>query len=320
MEGEGGREREWGYTVGRTMFETDRLPSGWAERLNRMDEVWVPTEHHRKIFEEAKVRNIRVVGQGIDADQWSPDQADPMAWEVLDSYKQCNEDDVKFLSVFKWEKRKGHDILLPAFWEAFPPPTGASVAEGSSRGACLIVVTSLYHTEPEEVMGDIARYWNEATSQPARDFRNMQRVILLNGLSETELIAVFKSVDAFVLPSRGEGWGRPYMEAMSMGLPVVATNWSGPTAFVTEENGYLLPIQGLVDAGLDAFPGHKWADPDRVALKEILARIRDDPGERKRKGRQARQDVLDRWSHKKVAADVTKELERIAAAKALSAG
>jgi glycosyltransferase involved in cell wall biosynthesis len=47
-------------------------------------------------------------------------------------------------------------------------------------------------------------------------------------------VSLYRSVDAFVLPSRGEGWGRPYMEAMSMGLPVIATNWSGPTEFVNE--------------------------------------------------------------------------------------
>ena len=34
--------RKWGYIVGRTMFETDRLPEGWDDRLNNMDEVWVP--------------------------------------------------------------------------------------------------------------------------------------------------------------------------------------------------------------------------------------------------------------------------------------
>ena len=28
----------------------------------------------------------------------------------------------------------------------------------------------------------------------------------------------------------GEGWGRPHVEAMSMALPVIATNWSGSTA------------------------------------------------------------------------------------------
>jgi len=28
---------------------------------------------------------------------------------------------------------------------------------------------------------------------------------------------LYKAADAFVLPSRGEGWGRPHVEAMSMG-------------------------------------------------------------------------------------------------------
>ena len=36
------------YKVGRTMFETDRLPLGWHYKLNMMDEVWVPTEEQRK--------------------------------------------------------------------------------------------------------------------------------------------------------------------------------------------------------------------------------------------------------------------------------
>ena len=30
--------------IGRTMFETDRTPKGWVERLNKMDEIWVPTK------------------------------------------------------------------------------------------------------------------------------------------------------------------------------------------------------------------------------------------------------------------------------------
>lgn len=32
------------YSVGRTMFETDRIPKGWAKRLNGMDEIWVPAK------------------------------------------------------------------------------------------------------------------------------------------------------------------------------------------------------------------------------------------------------------------------------------
>ena len=44
---------------------------------------------------------------------------------------------------------------------------------------------------------------------------------------QAELPSLYLAVDAFVLPSRGEGWGRPVMEAMAMGLPSIATNWSG---------------------------------------------------------------------------------------------
>lgn len=51
-----------------------------------------------------------------------------------------------------------------------------------------------------------------------------------------------------MIPSRGEGWGRPHVEAMSCGTPIIATNWSGVTAYLTEQNGYPLQIEGLVDA------------------------------------------------------------------------
>ena len=65
---------------------------------------------------------------------------------------------------------------------------------------------------------------------------------------DDEFPSFYASGDAFVLPSRGEGWGRPHVEAMSMSLPVIATNWSGVTAFLDDSVGYPLPIEGLVPA------------------------------------------------------------------------
>ena len=43
---------------------------------------------------------------------------------------------------------------------------------------------------------------------------------------------LYAASDAFVLPSRGEGWGLPVMEAMAMAKPVLVTNYSGPTALM----------------------------------------------------------------------------------------
>jgi cytochrome bd-type quinol oxidase subunit 1 len=34
---------------------------------------------------------------------------------------------------------------------------------------------------------------------------------------------------------------------MSCGTPIIATNWSGVTAYLTELNGFPLAMEGLVD-------------------------------------------------------------------------
>jgi glycosyltransferase involved in cell wall biosynthesis len=38
------------------------------------------------------------------------------------------------------------------------------------------------------------------------------------------------------------------LEAQAMGLPVIATNWSGQTEFMTELNSLLLPVAHLAPA------------------------------------------------------------------------
>ena len=40
---------------------------------------------------------------------------------------------------------------------------------------------------------------------------------------------------------------RPHVEAMAMGLPVIATNWSGPTAFLSDKWALPLRYDGLVE-------------------------------------------------------------------------
>jgi glycosyltransferase involved in cell wall biosynthesis len=44
-------------------------------------------------------------------------------------------------------------------------------------------------------------------------------------LSEEDFMRVYRAADALVIPTRGEGWGRPQAEATAVGLPVITTYW-----------------------------------------------------------------------------------------------
>lgn len=51
------------------------------------------------------------------------------------------------------------------------------------------------------------------------------------GVPTERLVKIMNALDAFVLPTTGEGWGLPILEAMACGLPVVVTNYSAHTEF-----------------------------------------------------------------------------------------
>lgn len=66
-------------------------------------------------------------------------------------------------------------------------------------------------------------------------------VNLLGQKNKEEIIKNLHKADAFVLASDHETFGVVYIEAMAMGLPVIACNIGGPTHFVNESNGMLIP-------------------------------------------------------------------------------
>nr|WP_246414154.1 glycosyltransferase family 4 protein [Microbacterium thalassium] len=71
-------------------------------------------------------------------------------------------------------------------------------------------------------------------------------VTVLGRLTDDELAAEYRSAWVFCLPSSYEGFGIPYAEAMTAGLPVVATPNQG-ARFVTDDGcyGVLVPLAGL---------------------------------------------------------------------------
>jgi glycosyltransferase involved in cell wall biosynthesis len=280
------------YLIGRTMFETDGIPNGWAKRLNAMDEVWVPTAWNRETFIAHGVdpKKIQIVGEPVDVDFYSP-SVEPL---FLSNTR------TKFLSVFKWETRKGWNILLEAFFKEFQQDESVE----------LHIVTAPFHPDTKKSFQQSIREFSDLHFP---NVTNLPKVMLRTDVSTPDMPRLYKSVDCLVIPSRGEGWGRPHVEAMSMELPVIASNWSGNTEFMKEKNSFLLPINGLVAVQDGAWKdsGMKWADPSTEELRKLLRFVYENPGVAKGRGIIARQDMIEKYHPKVISELIFHHLERI---------
>lgn len=287
------------YCIGRTMYETDRIPLSWVDKCNQMDEIWVPSKFNISTFSKSGVDKSKlvVIPGSIDTDIFDPDKVD-----ILELPNRAK---FNFLSIFEWTNRKGWDILLNSYFKSFT----------KDDNVCLYLRTFLLSNYDVDTKKLIQNKINSFIDKVGYNKEELPRIELLTKqLSFNDMIKLYKSVDAFVLPSRGEGWGRPYMEAMSMELPVIGTNWSGNKEFMTNENSYLIDIEGLVkikENEINSYIGHKWAQPSEKHLIKILRQIYQNPQEAKKKGIKARQDIVKNFNLDSVAKIIVDRLNKI---------
>jgi glycosyltransferase involved in cell wall biosynthesis len=286
------------FSIARTMFETDRLPAGAADRLNRMDRVWVPSVFNQETFIRSGVdpQKIAVVPEAIDPT--------PFAVPALEPWPVPGPETYRFLSVFDWTLHKGWDILLTAFAAEF----GADPQVG-----LILKVWSSYGYTLAEMQRQADVLLREKLGRQLSDFPNIH--LWRENIPAGELPRLYRAVDAFVLPTRGEGWCRPLMEAMASGLPTIATAWSGPTAFHNEPVGYplqyqLLPVSEAGAREIPIYAGHCWAEPEGTDLRRLMRQLVNEPQAAREKGRAAQSAIARRYSRAVVTALLQEELAR----------
>ena len=199
------------------IFESDRLPADYVAYLrDNAHVVWVPSEWGKGVLVEAGINPaiIDVVPEGVNPRNYHP---------FLRAKRDPGAKPFRFLSVGKYEERKAYRALLEGFAHAF----------GNNSDVQLILKAD-YFLKFEQKKAEL-----EALVR-SMGLSNVQ--MLWGEFNPDMLFALYNHADAFVFPSRAEGWGLPLIEAMATGLPVITTFYSGHTEFLRHVESSILKV------------------------------------------------------------------------------
>lgn len=284
----------------RTMFETDRIRSEWVPILNAFDRIWVPSKFGRDTFAASGValEKIAVVPEAMDTELY-----ERSVEEGVDPWPNVpGNEPFRFLSVFDWKLHKGWDVLLTAFAQEF--------GQGSDTTSVGLTIKA-WGYPLTEIHAQADAHLKETTGKGLESYPNIH--IWEERIPAGEMPRLYQAVQAYVTPTRGEGWGRPLMEAMAVGLPTIATAWSGVTEFHNGRVGYTIKYQ-LVDVPPEGaketviYDGHQWAEPDIKDLRRKMRLVVANPAEAAKKGKAARRHILATCSRKAVTEIVQREI------------
>ncbi|MEF3307190.1 glycosyltransferase [Paenibacillus sp. GYB003] len=275
--------------IARTTFETDRIPDFWIPELNRFDELWLQCSFNLVSFRGSGVQvPLVLVPNFFDVGEYEP-AGERLPLPATEPFL--------FLSVFDMQLRKGYDLLLRAFLNEFSPEDSVALVV-KIRGE-----------------NDAARLEAIVSEHPKARGEKPPVYIIAQMLTVQELLGLYRACDAFVLPSRGEGWGRPFFEAMLMELPTIGTNWSGQTEFMNEDNSYLVEVERLIrieNNEVPMFNGHYWAEPSLGDLQKKMRYVAEHRTEAKATGRKARALLLEQYGLDRLTERVVMALDKYA--------
>lgn len=197
-------------------------PMDWMRRqaLQQSDLVTAPsldTVQHLIHEQGIRVERVRQLPWGLD-----PEFEERLRTNAHPSRPQAFPEGARIiLTVGRWdpvERYKGADTLisaLPQVLRAAPDAVLVLVGNGADR---------------------------PRLEQLARDFGVTENTRFLHGLTQEELFACYAHCDIFALPSRGEGFGLVFLEAMAHGKPVIGGGHGGALDVIVDGvTGLLVP-------------------------------------------------------------------------------
>jgi glycosyltransferase involved in cell wall biosynthesis len=247
------------------VIETTEASADFIEGCNRMDLTLVSSEHSKatlnaiydkldqntkqKIGEVKLTKPVEVLFEGFNPTIYdNKKEVSQSVNDVMDSVTES----FAYLFVGHWlQGNIGHDRknvsgLIHTFLNTF---------KNKKNKPALILKTSITSpgiTNVHELKKRIEMI------KGMIDSTNLPNIYILDGdLSDEEMNSLYNhpKVKAHVSFTRGEGFGRPLLEACVSGKPIIASNWSGHVDFLYSDYNFLV---GGELHNVDKSAANKW--------------------------------------------------------------
>lgn len=201
-----------GKRIGFPFFELDQFSDIEKHNLNSLDQILVTSEWGKGVvLDQTNVTNVEVVPLGVNATLFRPSE-----------YQYS--DKTVFFNAGKWEIRKGHDVLVELFNNAFTKDDDVEL---------WMMCSNPFLSEEE------TKEWENLylKSKLGEKIKMIPRL-----KTHEEVYNIMTNIDCGIFPSRAEGWNLELLECMSCGKQVITTNYSAHREFCDNNNSYLVNI------------------------------------------------------------------------------
>ncbi|MEJ5201275.1 MAG: glycosyltransferase family 4 protein [Anaerolineales bacterium] len=285
----------YAYNIIYPSWELEKYPMHWAKQIESFfDEVWVPSKFLEESLSRVCYKPVLCVPHPIYVKLRS---------FLTRRYFGLPESSYIFLFMFdlkSYIERKNPIDFLRAFEKLIQIRPSADV-----RAVIKVSGVDTHQKGYEKFI----KFNEQVNLSKAHD-----RIILFtNTFSENETKNLIRNCDCFVSLHRSEGFGLAIAEAMLLGKPVIATNYSGNLEFMTKNNSFLVDYN-LIPVQEDEYPystGQVWANPNINQAIEYMISLIENKNRGQEVGEIASRDIRVKFSLLSIGLKVSNRLNEI---------
>jgi glycosyltransferase involved in cell wall biosynthesis len=258
------------HTIGVWFWETSDFPRIFHPAFRNVDEIWTASDYIAGALRSAAPDDVPIVRFPL------PIVRPPVDPTATRATLGLPVDRFVFLFSFDYQsiaERKNPFALVDAFRAAFAPGEGP-----------LLLIKSIN-----------AERWPDDLERLRYAARGRDDIELRDGYVDAATnMALIAHSDCVVSLHRSEGFGFNLADAIALGVPVIASGYSGNLAFMRADDCYLVPCTET-EVGEGHFPydpKSRWGDPDLAEAARLMRHVAEHRDEARDRAQRAQARVL----------------------------